>query len=70
MNTANLVLVDQARPISGLVSFADNLEVKDVTSDLGVLDGCDLLQVCKAAFQTSNYNFKAPFNEKGLYSNF
>ncbi|XP_047476972.1 uncharacterized protein LOC125030755 [Penaeus chinensis] len=45
VNTANLVLMDQAKSISGLVSFAENLEVKDVTSDLGVLDGCDLVQL-------------------------
>ncbi|XP_037779775.1 uncharacterized protein LOC119576246 [Penaeus monodon] len=54
VNTANLVLVDQARPISGLVSFADNLEVKDVTSDLGVLDGCDLLQLNGSTVWRSN----------------
>lgn len=45
VNTANLVLVDQGVSVGGSVDFADYLEMKDVTSDTGVLDGCDVVQV-------------------------
>ncbi|XP_063609339.1 uncharacterized protein LOC134783409 [Penaeus indicus] len=62
VNTVNLVLVDQTRSISGLVSFADNLEVKDVTSDLGILDGCDLVQLnASTVWRASDGSIEMPF---------
>lgn len=45
---SNLLLLDETSIVSGTVDFADNLLVADVTSDSGILDGCNLLQVCKS----------------------
>ncbi|XP_042857978.1 uncharacterized protein LOC122244196 [Penaeus japonicus] len=45
VSTDNLVLVDQTSSVSGTVTFAESLETKDITSNSGILDGCDLIQL-------------------------
>lgn len=43
---SNLLLMDESSVVAGTVSFADNLVVGDLTSESGILDGCNLVQVC------------------------
>ncbi|ROT83230.1 polehole-like protein [Penaeus vannamei] len=62
VNTANLVLVDQGVSVGGSVDFADYLEMKDVTSDTGVLDGCDVVQLnASAIWRSSDGSIEMPF---------
>lgn len=48
--SSNLLLLDESSIVSGMVDFADNLIIADVTSESRVLDGCNVVQVCKAGF--------------------
>nr|APA05127.1 polephole-like protein [Penaeus vannamei] len=60
---SNLLLLDETSIVSGTVDFADNLLVADVTSDSGILDGCNLLQLnASTIWRDGNGDVVIPYN--------
>ncbi|XP_063609338.1 uncharacterized protein LOC134783408 [Penaeus indicus] len=60
---SNLLLKDESSSVAGIVDFAENLIVADVTSDSGVLDGCNLVQLnTSTIWKNANEDVVIPFN--------
>ncbi|XP_042894169.1 uncharacterized protein LOC122267999 [Penaeus japonicus] len=59
---SNLLLMDESSVVAGTVSFADNLVVGDLTSESGILDGCNLVQLNQTTvWRNVNGDVEMPF---------
>lgn len=47
VNTSDLLLLDQDGFLEGTVVFEENVVMSSVLSGTGLLDGCDVMEVCK-----------------------